>query len=160
MYITVYSESFWKILWGEFSALKMILTQFYIFHTEVQIHIVGKLQFRFAMLKADHFDNMAKSTIYDQSCTKRGDALPRNVKLNTISIPVLNRVFMVITHVCCIVVWTMYHSLLYYVLHRIHISYVVVMRIKYYNPLKPCISIVYTMYIYLSVGKLRCSCKT
>ena len=82
----------------------MILTQFYIFHTEVQIHIVGKLQFRFAMLKADHFENMAKSTIYDQSCTKRGDALPRNVKLNTISIPVLNRVFVVITHVCFIVV--------------------------------------------------------
>jgi hypothetical protein len=30
LYITVYSQSFWKTLWGEIAALKMILTQFYI----------------------------------------------------------------------------------------------------------------------------------
>ena len=81
----------------------MMLTLFYIFHTEVQIHIVGRLQFRFAMLKADHFDHMVKSTIYKQSCIKRGDVLPRNVRLNTVSIHVFNRVFMIITHACFIV---------------------------------------------------------
>ena len=44
----------------------MILTRVYIFQTEVQIYIVGTLQFRFAKLKADHFAHMAKSTMYEK----------------------------------------------------------------------------------------------
>ena len=43
---------------------------------------------------------MARSTIYEKSCMKRGDALPRKVTLKTVSIPVFNRVFIVITHIC------------------------------------------------------------
>ena len=100
MHIIVYSESFWKTLWGEFSALRIILTRVYIFHSEVQIHIDVTLQFRFAKLKADHFAHMTKSTMYEKSCIKRGDALPRKVTLKTVSIHVFNRVFIVITHVC------------------------------------------------------------
>jgi hypothetical protein len=128
----------------------MILTRFYIFHTEVQIHIVGTLQFRFAKLKADHFAHMAKSATYTMSCIKRGDTLLRKVKLKTVIILVFNRVYMVITHVCFINLRTMYHIILNYVLYRIHISSVIVTRNKYYNPLKPCFPIVYKcIFIYL-----------
>ena len=81
----------------------------------------------------------------------------RKDKLKTVIIPVFNRVFMVITHVCFINLRTMYHIILNYVLYRMHISYVVVTRNKWYNPLKPCFPIVYTMYIYISVGKMCCS---
>ena len=108
----------------------MILTQFYIFLSEVQIHIVGTLQFRFTKLKADHFAHMAKSTTCNKSCIKRGDTLLRKVKLKTVIIPVFNRVFMVITHVCFINLRTMYYIILNYVLYRMHISYVVVTRNK------------------------------
>ena len=94
------------------------------------------------------------------SCIKRGDVLPRKVKLKIVSIPVVNRVFMGITHVCFINLRKMYHIILNYVLYRIHISYVVVTRNKYYNPLKPCFPMVYTMCIYIYVGKMCCSCKT
>jgi hypothetical protein len=40
----------------------MILIRVYIFLSEVQIHIVCTLEFRFAKLKADHFAHMDKST--------------------------------------------------------------------------------------------------
>lgn len=86
--------------------------------------------------------------------------MPYKVKLKTVSIHVFNRVFMVITHVCFINWKKMYHRILNYVLYRIDISYVVVARSKYYNPIKPCFPIVYTMCIYISVGKMCCSCKT
>jgi hypothetical protein len=99
----------------------MILTRVYIFLSEVQIHIVCTLEFRFAKLKADHFTHMDKSTTNKKRCIKRGDTLLRKVKLKKVSIPVFNRVFMVITHVCFINLRTMYHIILNYVLYRIDI---------------------------------------
>ena len=138
----------------------MVLIRVYIFLSEVQIHIVGTLQFRFAKLKVDHFIHIIKSAIYKMSCIKRGDVLPRKVKLKIVSIPVFDRVFMVITHVCFINLRKKYHSILNYVLYRIHISYVVVTGNKYYNPLKSCFLLVYTMYIYISVGKMCSTRKT
>ena len=96
----------------------MILTRVYIFLSEVQIHSVCTLEFRFAKLKADHFAHMDKSTTNKKSCTKRGDTLLRNIKLKKVSIPVFKHVFMVITHACFINLRTMYHIILYYVLYR------------------------------------------
>ena len=72
----------------------MILTRVYIFLTEVQIHIVGTVQFRFAKLNADH------SPTWPNLLYSKKVALPRKMTLKTVSILVFNRVFMVITHIC------------------------------------------------------------
>jgi hypothetical protein len=129
LYIIVYSESFWKTLWGEFSPLIMILTRVYIFLSRVQIHTVGTLQFRFAKLKADHFAHMAKSTVYKKSCIKRGNALPRMIKLKTVSIPVCLLPWQLHMYV-----WLIWQQYMYYIGYIC--SCVVLTGNKYCNHLK------------------------
>jgi hypothetical protein len=130
LYIIVYSESFWKTLWGEFSPLIMILTRVYIFLSRVQIHTVGTLHFRFAKLKADHFAHMAKSTM--QKKVALSEAMHCHawmIKLKTVSIPVCLLPWQLQMYV-----WLIWQQYMYYIGYIF--SCVVLTGNKYCNHLK------------------------